>query len=69
MTAKLWGGILVGVFVVAAGMELARRRCPGLTEKASAGARKVLESTDENIKKFSSSAMKAFQEGYTSVTA
>lgn len=66
MTAKLWGGILVGVFVAAAGLELARRACPGLTKKVSQGTKKTLEATGKNIKKFSLSAMNAFQEGYVS---
>lgn len=68
MTAKLWGGILVGVFIAAAGLEFARRRCPGLTQKISEGTRKALGMTGTTFTKFTTSARNAFQEGYSSST-
>jgi len=69
MTAKFWGGILVGVFVVAAGAEIVRRKCPGLAKKISDGAKKVTGCTCEKINKFTSDAKGAFQKGYSSARA
>ncbi len=67
MTAKLWGGVLVGVFIVAAGAEIVRRRCPGFTKKVSDLTKEITGSTDEKVKNFTASARDAFRNGYASV--
>lgn len=66
MTVKVWGGILVGIFVVAAGAELLRRKCPWLAKKVPERTKKILDSTGERIKVFAVSARDAFRNGYTS---
>lgn len=66
MGAKLWGGILLGAFVVAVGVELARRKCPGLTKKVSNGAKKAVEATATTIENFTKTARSSFHEGYSS---
>jgi len=67
MTAKIWGGILLGVFVAAVGCELVRRRYPGLTKKVSDSTKDAIDITDKKIKEFTNAASGAFREGYESV--
>lgn len=69
MAAKLLGGILLGVFVVAVGSEIVKRKCPGFTKKVSNGTKKALEATGTTIKNFTTAAKTSFREGYASVKA
>lgn len=69
MIAKLLGGLLLGVFVTAVGVELVKRKCPGFTKKVSDGTRKALETTSATIKNFTTTAKTSFREGYASVKA
>ncbi len=64
---KLWGGILLGVFVAAVGAEIVRRRYPGFTKKVSEHTKKLVDSADEKLKEFTVSAKDAFRNGYASV--
>ncbi len=66
MTAKLWGGILIGIFVAAAGAEIARRKYPGLASKVSEHTKRIADLTVEKVKEFTVSAGSAFRNGYTS---
>lgn len=69
MTAKLLGGVLLGVFIAAVGVELVKRKCPGFTKKVSSGTKKVLEATSMTMKNFTATARSSFREGYASVEA
>lgn len=66
MTAKLWGGILLGVFAAAVVAEMFRRKCPWMAKKVPESANKILDSTGERIKNFTVSARDAFRNGYAS---
>ncbi len=66
MTAKLFGGILVGVFVAAAGGEIVRRKYPKLAKKILEYSSKISDFTGEKIKNFTASAGAAFRNGYDS---
>lgn len=69
MTLKLWGGILVGVFIAAVGSEIVKRKYPGFANKVSEQVKKMTGSSCEKIKEFTSSATDAFRSGYVSVKA
>lgn len=69
MTAKLLGGVLLGVFVVAVGVELVKRKCPGFTRKVSQGTKRAIEATSATVKNFTTAAKTSFREGYASVKA
>lgn len=66
MTAKLWGGILIGIFVAAAGAEIVRRKCPGLASEVSEHTKRIADFTAEKVKDFTVTARSAFRNGYTS---
>jgi len=67
MTAKLWGGILIGVFVVAAGAEIMRRKCPDCANKISDCTKKAVDLASDGLKSFTKAAKKSFTEGYSSI--
>lgn len=62
-----WGGVLLGVFVVAVGIEIARRQCPDMGKNISECAKKIKDVADEKMKDFTDVAKSAFREGYTFV--
>ncbi len=67
MTAKLLGAVLLGVFVVAVGAEVVKRKCPGLTKKVTSSTKKAFEATSATVKNFTLAAKASFREGYASV--
>ncbi len=67
MTAKLWGGVLLSVFVAAVGAEIIKRRYPGFTKKVSERTKTMTHSAGEKFNEFAASARDAFRNGYASV--
>ncbi len=67
MTTKVWGGILVGVFVAAVGAEIVKRKYPDFVKNVSERTKKITHSSGEKIKEFTASARDAFRNGYASV--
>lgn len=66
MTPKLWGGILLGVFVAAVGAELLKRKCPRLAKEMADCTNKIVDSASKKIKSFAVSSKDAFKNGYAS---
>ncbi len=64
MGEKVWGGVLLGVFVAAVGIEIARRKCPDMGKSLSESTKKIFGTAENKIKDFTSTASSAFKEGY-----